>query len=331
MLFQVDPYDIIGILIETLIYGAFLVLFTLSTVLLLQRRRACAQDKAGEATKLRSLNFYLVMSVLMFCTISAKWIFYWPEVLPFPGPEEVSPQIPRLSRTAYRFKESCIQATVLLGDSITIYRLWVLTSGSILLVTPPIMGLFGFIACAISLSGPFNDTRETFVPIQNGKLKLTQWDVAATATTLSITIYVTVVISWIILSAQSRAGVVLGGHRLKKAVGVIVESAAISATWNLLFFIAGLGFQCQIALALLDSLPAVYGVSAMLINVRVGLGFARNGGPGGHRAPRGGRSQEHSPSTLIFTHVSTIVRGDFSVETDDRCTVSSVTAGGAHV
>ncbi len=71
MFFQVDPYEVIAILLETLIYGVFLVLFTLSTLLLLQRRKALMKDEVPQSKKLRSLTFYLVMSMLMFCTITA--------------------------------------------------------------------------------------------------------------------------------------------------------------------------------------------------------------------------------------------------------------------
>lgn len=39
-------------------------------------------------------------------------------------------------------------------------------------------------------------------------------------------------ISWIILRSQLRVGVMSGGRGLKRAVGVIVESAAISACVN---------------------------------------------------------------------------------------------------
>jgi len=71
MYFQVDPYDIIGILLETLIYGAFLTLFSLSTVLLLHRRKLVLRENLGSPTKANSLLFYLVTSMMMFCTITA--------------------------------------------------------------------------------------------------------------------------------------------------------------------------------------------------------------------------------------------------------------------
>lgn len=71
MYFQVDPYDIIGILLETLLYGAFLILLTLSTVLLLYRRKLVLRENAGSPTKANSLLFYLITSMMMFCTITA--------------------------------------------------------------------------------------------------------------------------------------------------------------------------------------------------------------------------------------------------------------------
>ncbi|KAL9709163.1 hypothetical protein Ac2012v2_007517 [Leucoagaricus gongylophorus] len=303
MYFQVDPYDIIGILLETLLYGAFLILLTLSTVLLLYRRKLVLRENAGSPTKANSLLFYLITSMMMFCTITAKWSFYWPEVFPIPERVEGTlPQIPRLSRTVYRFKEACIQSTVLLGDCIIIYRLWILTGKRKALVALPLCGVLAFVASAIALDGPFNDTTTSPIPVENEKIFLTRWDIAATAITLGITVYVTVMISWIILSTQSRIeGMRLGGSGMKKALAIVVESAAISATWNLLFFIAGLGFNSQVALCLLNCLPAVYGVSAMLINVRVGLGFALGAGGSAGIPTRSGFPGGGYVSTIIFS------------------------------
>lgn len=70
MRYRVDPYQIIGILLETLGYGIFLVLFALSTFLLLRRRGDLLKEKVIEPRGLRSLTFYLIMSALMFCTIT---------------------------------------------------------------------------------------------------------------------------------------------------------------------------------------------------------------------------------------------------------------------
>jgi len=73
------------------------------------------------------------------------------------------------------------------------------------------------------------------------------------------------------------------------------------STWNLLFFIAGLGFNSQITLCLLNCLPAVYGVSAMLINVRVGLGFARGAGGSADMSTRSGFPARGRVSTIVFS------------------------------
>jgi len=130
-LYHVDPYDIVSMLLETLGYGLFLVLFLVSIMLLLQRRRA---DKTSGRMK-RSVSFYLITGVLMFLVITAvrphvffsqckkcmiqKWTFWWAEALPIPA-HTIATQLPRRSRTTYRLKEACIQTTVLLGDAITV-------------------------------------------------------------------------------------------------------------------------------------------------------------------------------------------------------------------
>ncbi|KAJ3576718.1 hypothetical protein NP233_g263 [Leucocoprinus birnbaumii] len=275
--YRVDPYDLISILLETLSYGIFLVLFVLSTALLLRRRKACLRDPMVESLQLRGLMFYLVTGLLMFLFITAKWTFWWAEVLPINAGSGIVAQLPRLNRTAYRFREVCMQCTVLLGDMITIYRLWILSNRRKLIIVVPVLGFFGFLASAIGLSGPANDTSSTPIPITNGKLELSDWDVAAMGCTVSITVYVTLMIGWILLRARLRAGALVFGQGVKRALAIVVESAAIYTVWCLVFLIAGLGFQSEIGLSFLDPFADIYGISVMLINVRVGLGWARNG------------------------------------------------------
>lgn len=56
-------------------------------------------------------------------------------------------------------------------------------------------------------------------------------------------------------------------------INMIDRSTSI---WNIFFIITGIGLKSKIALTFLDCIPAVYGISITLINVRVGLGWARN-------------------------------------------------------
>lgn len=70
-IYQVDPYILISILLETLGYGIFLVLFFLSTILLFRRRRVLLRGRKTNPVTLRSLTLYLVMGILMFSVITA--------------------------------------------------------------------------------------------------------------------------------------------------------------------------------------------------------------------------------------------------------------------
>lgn len=123
-------------------------------------------------------------------------------------------------------------------------------------------------------------------------------------------------ISWIITRARSHAGTNILGHRLRVGsltimlIGWSIDPhhrlASVSrldrkcshihvrlppsidfpsdnflrksnSIWNITYLIAGLGFHSKIALTFLDCMSEVYGISVMLINVRVGLGWTRNG------------------------------------------------------
>ncbi|KAJ3552180.1 hypothetical protein NP233_g12941 [Leucocoprinus birnbaumii] len=279
--YEVDPYDIISILIETVCYGVFLILFALSTYLLVQRRRYYLR-KSNEKRRLRSIMIYQVTGILMFLTITAKWSFWWAEVFPIHTSQEsgAPTRLPRLKRISYRMEEVVTQLTIVLGDLITIYRLWILSSRNKPMIVFPILAFFGYLACAISLSGPANDTTDKPIPIQDGKLRMTNWDIAVVTSTVSITVYIVVAIAWIILRTRYKVAStkISGSRSLNQALVILVESAALYAIWNIIFLIAGAGFESPIALSFLDAIPAIYGISVTLINVRVGLGWARSGG-----------------------------------------------------
>jgi len=73
--YHIDPYILISILLETLGYGSFLVLFFLSTILLFRRRRVLLRART-EPVALRSVTLYLVMGILMFFAITAVGRFF---------------------------------------------------------------------------------------------------------------------------------------------------------------------------------------------------------------------------------------------------------------
>lgn len=344
--YLVDPYDIISALLETLSYGIFLVLFLLSTALLVQRRNAFLRERETERVKLRSLMFYLVTGVLMFMTITAKWAFWWAEFLPIPGhgPGIVA-ELPRLKPTAYRLTQVCLKITVMLGDIITIYRLWVLSNGNKTMIVFPIVGLLGFLACAIALAGPASESSTRLIPIIHGKLELLPWDIAATSCTVGITVYVTVMIAWIIMKSRMYLGAKVLEHGVRRALVIMVESAAIYTIWNLLFLIAGLGFQSRIGLSLIHCMPTISGISVMLINVRVGLGWAlsQDERVGAHIAanprrhhPLSGEQRGICISTVVYTEpssnsqceVSCAQPGDNLELGDTRSVNSSITTRG---
>ena len=79
---------------------------------------------------------------------------------------------------------------------------------------------------------------------------------------------------------------------MQGTLGILIESAALYASWTLFFFITYLTKATVNALAN-DCFPPVSGIALMLITVRVGLGWA-------HRSDRSaGGSQHISASSFI--------------------------------
>lgn len=109
---------------------------------------------------------------------------------------------------------------------------------------------------------------------------------------------------------------------------LLLKRCYTNRAWNLCFFISGVGFQDEAALCFLDSIPAVYGIAAMLINVRVGLQFTQN-----NRVPAPVAAAVGTPSatraylsTLVVTAYSTRNPQEESVDCDTRSMATSVSS-----
>ncbi|KAJ7199436.1 hypothetical protein GGX14DRAFT_661988 [Mycena pura] len=153
---------------------------------------------------------------------------------------------------------------VAFGDSMIVYRLWVVWS-NIWIVIPPIMTLLDM---AVSLIITIVETpRLSTIAEDTGVTPITVF-------TLVTNIYCTGFISWKLYKiSQATKGLVSSPISLARVAAIIVESAAIYTTW-VIFYTVTHQLNLNVQFAAQNSLGAVAGIANALIYARVGLGRA---------------------------------------------------------
>ncbi|KAJ7639704.1 hypothetical protein DFH06DRAFT_1217648 [Mycena polygramma] len=269
--------ELCAIVLETFFYGVFFVLFILSVSLAITRDAEASkkpgrrEGRAGpKRTSLYRTPVFLA-SVIMAMAITAHWILAVDRLfLAF-----IHSKVPilfyaRLTDITEVVKTGLLTGTLLISDSFIIYRLWVVWSYDKWVVLPPLCTLVGLLVTGVGLTYQFTQP----IPDDNVFLSVAgRWITSNCVFILVTNIYCTAMISWRILTVN-RDSAKLGGSSLKSVLAIIVESAAIITTQTLFYTIcyeSGSGIQT----ILLNIWAPIAGIAFMLINVRVGLGWAQ--------------------------------------------------------
>jgi len=153
---------------------------------------------------------------------------------------------------------------LVIGDSMIIYRLWVVLA-SVWVVIPPVLTLLGlFISLVITI---VETPRLSTIAEDTGVTPITVF-------TLVTNLYCTGFISWKLYRiSQATKGLVSSPMSLARVAAIIVESAAIYTSW-VIFFTVTHQLNRNVQFAAQNSLGSVAGIANALIYARVGLGRA---------------------------------------------------------
>ncbi|KAF8884309.1 hypothetical protein BD779DRAFT_1536920 [Infundibulicybe gibba] len=265
------PATLTGVCFEGFLYGVFFLLFVVSIYLVLNRPDA--QPHPRKRVRLAKFKKPMVISsFLIFITISLHWIFTIVRV--FQAFVYNEPGVTALeffndpTPKTYTIWMISVFLTTLIGDSMMIYRLWVVWSYDKIVIIVPVCC---YTAGTVSILGSIYHLTH-FGP--NPDVFATQystWIINDCVFTICINIYSSGFIAWRIwrMNLQSKK---YGGSDLMSVVSIVVESALLYTVWTVWFFICYI-IKTNLYIFLLTNQAVITGIVFMLINVRIGMGW----------------------------------------------------------
>ncbi|KAJ7435468.1 hypothetical protein B0H11DRAFT_675888 [Mycena galericulata] len=277
------------VVIETFFYGIFIVLLIISMYLLFT-----VQSKGLRRERSVWLSPILCGGCALFVALTGHWILTIDRLFlafvivsnpgAIPDPDKFYGDF---SQPTQVVQSGFLLTSLAIVDGLFVQRLyavWAQHRYVRCVMIFPFFTLLGLLVSAVGVMYDFSQFKEG----DDVHLLANGWIAADCAFTFCTNIYCTggsvqlsspctvadihlALIAWRLWSVQS----VLkssGGRTLMSVLAIIIESAALSATWAIFFIITYISYSNL--RFLIDVTPAIVGTTNMLIYVRVGLGWA---------------------------------------------------------
>ncbi|KAJ7768880.1 hypothetical protein B0H16DRAFT_1780969 [Mycena metata] len=268
-----------------LFYGMYLVLFCISTYLLVRRRGGpTASDERRKRGSIFTSMLFL-SAILLFVVITVHWIAtVYRAFIGFvctPTTLEAELYFGDLATPAAVIQDAFLVLSYVIGDSMIvsvaefdndtraglkipskIYRLWVVWIHNKLVLVVPIITLTAFTVVSSVSTSVVSHSRSVF---DDPLLKYTP------ILTLITNVYCTSFIGWKIWTI-TRLSLPSGGTKLRHFLVIVVESAALYALWAVLFLVA-FETKSNLQVVVIQAGPELIGLVNALIMTRVGLGW----------------------------------------------------------
>ncbi|KAJ6468777.1 hypothetical protein C8R45DRAFT_1017561 [Mycena sanguinolenta] len=293
---------------SSLFYGMFVVLFSTSMYLLLGRYLASRRSRnTSQRSIFRSTVF--IAAICLFCSVTAHWITTVSRAflafVYFKHGDAAVQFYADAAQVTELLQEGFLMISILIGDSLIIHRLWVVWEHRWAIVVFPVCSLAGLTMCsAVSMyttsrTGPGKDIFSD------------PWLTSTCILTLVTNVYSTALITIKIWNI-TRIARPIGGSNLRGFLVIVVESAAIYASWAI-FFTVTYQTRSLVQFVVIQGAPEVVGIVNALIHTRVGLGWAIEA----HQAPPG--------SAMAFAKAEPTAHGtDQSAETYVRRSIGDL-------
>ncbi|KAJ7894983.1 hypothetical protein B0H14DRAFT_703021 [Mycena olivaceomarginata] len=251
--------------VGSLFYGMYLVLFFLSMHLLLRRYNATHTSHKSRQHSSIFKSTVFVLAILLFVTVTVHWttIIYRAFVafVALQHGVEAEAFFNDHTQLTEGIQNGFMALAILIGDSLIIHRLWVVSRSKLVLAVP--------VACLTAL------TVSSFVSL---KVFWNSADVFAnpllkmnSLLTLFTNVYFTGCITWKIWTI-TKVTAPSDGINLRHFVVIVVESAGLYAFWAI-FFAVAYESQSNLQSSVIQTAPALVGIVNALIQTRVGLGW----------------------------------------------------------
>ncbi|KAJ7264232.1 hypothetical protein C8J57DRAFT_1718686 [Mycena rebaudengoi] len=269
----------------TLFYGMYFIVFIASMYIFLVRPR---DVKGSSPPPFRSMMF--LSGCALFIAVTANWVLtvvrgfqgfiYFQDGL---GAHIFFNDNSQLTET---LQNAFVGLSIVLGDLMIIYRLWVVWSFNKLVVVLPLLCIIGLTVAMI------------FVVVVTVHLSTIAEDIVITpltSLTIATNVYCTLFLAWKIWKITKMCRPT-GGISLWNFLAIIVESAALYTSWILYYTITH-QLNLTVQFIAIGPTPAIIGLANALIHVRVGLGRTIE-------QVYGARLSEASVGTIKFAHSS---------------------------
>ncbi|KAK0461851.1 uncharacterized protein EV420DRAFT_1628289 [Desarmillaria tabescens] len=265
--------------LESFLYGIFFVL-DLTSITLLFVRRSRRSPNTVVSVMQRPM---FIGAVGLFITITAHWICtvirLFDAFVTFEDGKQPLEFYANLSHITEVVKTGFLMASLVIGDSMIIYRLWVVWGFNYYVIIFPLLTLAGLtgICCKIPLRD--NDFIQMIVCGIGITYQFTQYfpglDVFASEAgrwitcdcifTLLTNIYSSTMIAWYIWNTHRKSATAVGGTSLMSVLAMFIESATIYTSWTI-FFTASYQSKSNLQFTAVDNWPEVAGIAFSLIN-----------------------------------------------------------------
>ncbi|KAJ7598601.1 hypothetical protein C8J56DRAFT_169818 [Mycena floridula] len=263
MPFPADESKLVSIFIQTLLYGAYTVVFALTFWVLVYKR------PNREPLNKSMLGFSVTMFVLATMHIAVNYsrilkafVVYQDEP---GGPASFFNQ---LSETTQILGSAIYVVQTLVGDSVVLYRCYLVWGRRLSIIAFPFLLLLGSTACGIGILYSFAvvvPEAEIFV------VQLQDWIVSFFSLTLATNIICTSLVAFRIWHVN-RQVMSFVNHNFMPIILLVVESGAIYSATLLTLLIL---YKCEswFQYVLLDAVSPIVGLVFSMIIVRIGLGL----------------------------------------------------------
>ncbi|KZT68211.1 hypothetical protein DAEQUDRAFT_766586 [Daedalea quercina L-15889] len=259
--------------VESALTGIFWVLYAASTYLLALRGRERAAQ-AGSSPRSVFKTPMFIASHIIAATVTAHWSLtvyrLFRALVQFMSGTEPLYFYADIAEPSEIAKTACLVATVLASDAMIIYRLYIIWGYNKWVIIFPVLTWCGLIVCGVGLCWQFSKYK-LGEDAYHGEIGT--WITSDCAMTFVTNLYCTGCIAWRIWRNRIRTQS-FGGRNLMSALAIVIESALIHTCWNF-FFLLEFQLQSVVQFTAIDVWSPVCGITFMLINLRVALGWAQ--------------------------------------------------------
>ncbi|KAJ7102881.1 hypothetical protein C8R44DRAFT_808694 [Mycena epipterygia] len=257
--------------VEIFFYGVYVVLF--ATVMYLFRSRH------GLIPETRPTRWLLLGLCVQFLIITAHWIdtIYQAcfSFLHLGGGTAAEAFYLNQSAPSAVAEATLFVTCTLVTDLLVIHRLYVISSHSLNVIMFPLTALMGQAVGGAGIIYRFVKSP----PGDNSYVLSNGWVTTVLVSSIVISMYSSVMISWKICRISKTLNRlsehISGGMRLTSVLAILIESAVLQTVATIAILISfQIGFVGQLVW---DGIaPVIFGISTVLIHVRIGLGWAHD-------------------------------------------------------